>query len=183
MKFSRYLATQTSQIEQLFLDTFADSEGAEEGQVIAMLVKDLFVKTASHDLECFVAISEDEQIMGAIVFTPLDNEVDSNERERMCLLSPVAVSTSVQGQGIGQALINYGLNQMSKAGNFIAVTYGDPSFYSKVGFKQIAESIIPAPFPLSYPNGWLAVSLTGSNITPVSGTTRCVEALNDAKYW
>jgi hypothetical protein len=65
----------------------------------------------------------------------------------------------------------------------LAFTYGDPSFYSKTGFERINESIVKAPCPLSHPVGWLAQSLDGQAIQPMTGATKCVEALNDHKLW
>ncbi|CAD7778098.1 MAG: hypothetical protein KIIPBIDF_00975 [Candidatus Methanoperedenaceae archaeon GB50] len=58
------------------------------------------------------------------------------------MLAPVAVSTEHQRKGIGQALINYGLDELKKRSVSIVVTYGDPSFYSAdfvkigAGFRQ-----------------------------------------------
>jgi len=51
------------------------------------------------------------------------------------LLGPVAIHTSYQGKGIGQKLINFGLNTLKENGVELAFTYGDPNFYSKVGFS------------------------------------------------
>ena len=62
-------------------------------------------------------------------------------------------------------------------------TYGDPNYYSKVGFKYISESIAKAPLILTYPEGWLAQSLAGENIEPISGNSTCVSALNSQQYW
>ena len=62
-------------------------------------------------------------------------------------------------------------------------TYGDPGYYSKVGFEQITETIVKAPCPLSQPIGWLAQSLDGGTVQAMSGPTRCVEALNDPGLW
>ena len=99
------------------------------------------------------------------------------------ILSPVAISTSVQGSGIGQQLINYGLNQLKSLSVNLVFTYGDPNYYSKTGFKQISESIMKAPFELSQPEGWLAQPLDSNPIKATQGATKCVEALSDQKYW
>ena len=65
----------------------------------------------------------------------------------------------------------------------LAFTYGDPNYYSKTGFVHISESIIRALFKLSQPEGWLAQSLDGKPMQSMQGTTECVEALSDPKYW
>ena len=103
--------------------------------------------------------------------------------ENAFLLSPVAISTRAQGIGIGQQLISYGLNHLKSMGVNLVFTYGDPNYYSKTGFAQISESVVKAPLELSQAEGWLAQPLDGRHIKPMQGTTVCVEALNDQKYW
>ena len=61
--------------------------------------------------------------------------------------------------------------------------HGDPNFYSKVGFSVITEKLVPAPLKLEYPEGWLAQSLVGHEIEPISGKSYCVEELNNPEYW
>ena len=65
----------------------------------------------------------------------------------------------------------------------LALTYGDPNYYSKTGFNHIGETIVKAPLELSQPEGWLAQSLDGKPIETVQGSNKCVEALSDQKYW
>ncbi|MCK5334537.1 MAG: GNAT family N-acetyltransferase, partial [Gammaproteobacteria bacterium] len=62
-------------------------------------------------------------------------------------------------------------------------TYGDPKFYSKVGFSLISEKLVKAPLTLTYPEGWLAQSLVGDEIEAITGSSYCVEALNKPEYW
>ncbi len=99
------------------------------------------------------------------------------------MLAPVAVSTGHQGKGIGQEIINFGLNQLKKRSVDIAVTYGDPSFYSKVGFRELSEDVIPAPQKLSMPFGWLGLSLNGKPMPTINERPVCVKAFNDPVYW
>jgi len=63
------------------------------------------------------------------------------------------------------------------------ITYGDPNFYSKVGFSVISEKNVPAPLKLSYPEGWLGQSLINDRIDPIAGKSHCVEALNKPNLW
>jgi predicted N-acetyltransferase YhbS len=88
-----------------------------------------------------------------------------------------------QSKGIGQALINYGLNELKKRSVTVAVTYGDPNYYSKVGFRELPESIIQAPLKLSMPFGWLGQSLTGKPIPTINERPVCVKEFNDPVYW
>ena len=38
-------------------------------------------------------------------------------------------------------MINFGINRLKESGVSIVFTYGDPDFYSKVGFSQINEKL------------------------------------------
>ena len=178
MKLSIYHPSKVEEIKELFTQTFSDSEGQSEGLVIGNLVNELLTNTAAHDFYCFVA-TEDEQIIGSIVFSKL-----SFKNETIAfLLSPVAISTSSQGKGIGQKLINFGLNTLRDNDVELVFTYGDPNFYAKVGFRQITEKIVKAPLKLSYPEGWLGQSLVNDEIEPISGNSYCVEAFNKPEIW
>jgi len=169
---------QIEEIEQLFTKTFTDSEGPAEGQLIGNLVNDLMASPDKENIIGFIATEEGEIIAG-IFFTRLIFESDVNA----FILAPVAVHTDHQGKGVGQALIRYGLESMKQDGVELLVTYGDINFYSRVGFQQIDESIIKAPLPLTYPEGWLAQSLLSDRITPIPGTSQCVPEFNKPEYW
>jgi putative acetyltransferase len=98
-------------------------------------------------------------------------------------MAPVAVATERQGQGIGQRLIAHGLDTLRQEGVDIAVTYGDPAFYGRVGFNPVSEADLPAPQPLNQPQGWIAQSLTDAPLTPLRGPARCVAAFDDPALW
>ena len=178
MDFRRYNQNDTAAIVSLFTSVFTKSAGESEGQVIGQLAKNLLAQTAIADLACFVAI-EDSLIAGAIIFS----RVTFEQSIEAFILGPVAVQSDRQGQGIGQALINYGLNELKQQGVNCALTYGDPSFYQKVGFHAISPEQIRAPFTLSQPEGWLGQSLTDNAISVLAGPCTCVEALNHPQYW
>ena len=178
MKLSQYNPGNIEEIKQLFIKTFSDSEGQSEGLLIGSLVYDLMTNTDAHDLYGFVA-TENGQIIGSIIFSRLTFESEVNA----FLLSPVAIHTSYQGKGIGQKLINFGLNTLKENGVELAFTYGNPDFYSKVGFSLIAEKFVKAPLKLTYPEGWLGKSLVSDEIVPITGDSYCVEALNKSEYW
>ena len=178
MKISIYKPNNTDEIEQLFIKTFSDSEGQSEGEVIGHLVREFMDSTDVNDLHCFIA-TEDEKIIGSIFFTRMIFESGINA----FILSPVATHTDHQGKGVGQKLINFGLTALKENGVELAITYGDPNFYSKVGFSVITEQVVPAPQKLEQPEGWLAQSLVGDEIEPITGKSHCVEALNKPELW
>ena len=178
MELSQFNPSQSQEVIELFTEVFSASEGETEGQNIGDLVSDLIASTATQDLVGFVAISGN-RIVGSIFFSRLVVPC----KKIAYILSPVAIATNVQRKGIGQKLINYGISHLKSLTVDLLFTYGDPNFYSKLGFKPISESIVKAPFKLTYPEGWLAQSLDGSSIKAMKGASHCVEALDDQKYW
>lgn len=178
MKYSIYTDSEQTEIIDLFTRTFSDSEGEVEGKLIGGLVSDLLSETADQDLLGFVA-RENGQPVGSIFFTTLSFDAHVNA----FLLSPVAVHTNHQGKTIGQQLIKFGLGQLAGKGVELVFTYGDPAFYSKVGFQQVSEDFAKAPFELTQPEGWLCQSLDGGQLETSLGGSRCVEAFNKSEYW
>jgi putative acetyltransferase len=178
MEFSLFNSTNTQEVIGLFSSVFSASEGDEEGRSIGNLVSNLITKTAPQDLIGFVAVDKG-CIVGCIFFSRFIVPGDGIA----FILSPVAIATEVQGTGIGQRLISFGLDHLRSRQVSLVVTYGDPAFYCKTGFQQISESILKAPFPLSQPVGWLVQSLDGSPMQAMNGPTQCVEALRDPGYW
>ena len=178
MKLTTYDPSNIEEIKQLFTETFSDAEGQSEGLLIGNLVHDLITTTDKNDLYCFV-VTESEQIIGSIIFSKLTFE----SKVEAFLLSPVAIHTKYQKKGIGQKLINFGLNTLKENGVKLVFTYGDPNYYSKVGFSLIAEELVKAPLKLTYPEGWLGQSLVSDKIEPITGDSYCVKALNKPKLW
>jgi len=178
MELRHHLPNDSHAIVSLFASVFAKSEGEAEGALIGGLAKDLIEKTNENDLYGFVAV-DDGQIVGSVFFSRLtfQNGIEA------FILAPVAVHSDHQGKGIGQALINDGLCELKDRGVSVALTYGDPNFYHKVGFHPISHETIRAPFELSQPEGWLGQSLLGDSIEGLSGGCTCVEALNNPAYW
>lgn len=178
MKITNYNASHQRELETLYVDTFSASDGQEEGRRIGSLVNRMLTETGNVDLFSFVACNE-QKIIAGIIFTRLTFQSEINA----FILSPVAVHPDYQSQGVGQALINHGLEYLRLQGVELVFTYGDPSYYSKVGFQQISEELINAPQKMSMPRGWLCQSLEGKEIEAIAGPSCCVPALNQPEYW
>lgn len=178
LQYRHFRERDSTQIPALFTAVFKSSEGEAEGVLIGQLAKDLLEQTHKHDRFIFVA-SHGDAIIGAIFVTRMPSE---QERE-LWLLAPVAVQTAYQGQGVGQRLIRYAIHELKTTDAKTLVTYGDPNFYSKVGFSPVEETKVEPPFPLSQPEGWLAQPLNAKNVTASLGKCSCVGALNTPKLW
>ena len=166
------------EVGALFTSVFTSSEGEKEGRLIGSLSSQLASNIDNHEIICF-GVYENETLIGSIFFTRLQ----FSKPIQVFMLAPVAVRTEHQGNGIGQALINYGLNELKNRSVNVAVTYGDPSFYSKVGFQTLSENVIQAPLKLSMPFGWLGQSLTGESIPTINERPVCAKEFNDPVYW
>jgi len=178
MKLSVFDSKKSEDVIKLFSKVFTASEGEAEGALIGGLVSNLITITDEKDLVGFIASSGDN-IVGSLFFSRL---VIPSHKVAF-ILSPVAIATSHQGKGIGQQLISFGIEHLKSLGVDLVLTYGDPNFYAKVGFEQISEGLIKAPFKLSQPEGWLAQSLNDVPIEAMDGSAQCVKALDDPQYW
>jgi predicted N-acetyltransferase YhbS len=178
MNYQTIDKSKQKEVTDLFTSVFTSSEGEKEGMLIGNLSSKLASSTDNEETICF-GVYENQSLIASIFFTRLK----FNNPIQVYMLAPVAVSTEYQGKGIGQALINYGLNELKKRSASVAVTYGDPSFYSKVGFQALSENVIQAPLKLSMPFGWLGQSLTGEPIPTINERPVCVKEFNDPAYW
>jgi len=179
MDFSTEHEVHAEAIASMVTASFTASEGPGEGALIGTLARRLIAETPTGDLRVFTAW-EDGAPVGGIFFTRLAYEGDPRS---IYMMAPVAVATAHQGKGLGQRLIAHGLAALRQQGVDIVVTYGDPAFYGRVGFKPVSESDLPAPRPLGQPHGWMAQSLTEAPLTPVRGPARCVASFDDPALW
>lgn len=178
MTVSPFNSQQAQAIIHLFKQVFSASDGESEGRMVSDFVDQLIHTTPANELYGFIAHS-DSEIQGCIFFSRLA----LSSGQTAFILSPVAINSDSQGQGLGQQLIRHGLAELQNSGVEYVFTYGDPSYYSRFGFKNINESQVKAPFTLSHPQGWLALANEGYSLDELSGTCQCVEALNVADLW
>lgn len=78
----------------------------------------------------------DGEIVGHIAFSAARIGEAS---EGWFLLGPVAVLPQHQGEGVGRALIETGLDMLRSLGATGCVLVGDPAFYDRFGFRQYPE--------------------------------------------
>lgn len=166
----------------LFEAAFGEAEGPEEGAAVAGLVRELLAGTGQAAPVVHAAWAPDGGLIGAILFTPLRFAGDARH---VVLMAPVAVAPEWQRQGVGRALIRQGLEDMRAGhGAQVAVTYGDPAYYSKLGFRQVSVGDVPPPHRLSQPEGWQAQALdAAAGPLRLQGPSACVAAFDDPRYW
>lgn len=164
---------------ELVRTTFHQSEGEAEARAVSGLVARYFERFPRTDLRGFGAFDGDAFI-GCLFFSRLHF---TESEAQVFLLSPMAVHPDFQGKGIGQNLIHFAHHDLRQRGAQLAVTYGDPAFYSKTGYRPVTVSDLAAPHPLSMPQGWIAQSLDGTTPLHVPGPSTCVPELDSADLW
>ena len=81
----------------------------------------------------------DGKVVGHIAFSPV---TISDGATDWYGLGPVAVVPVLQGQGIGSALVEHGLEALRTLGAHGCVLLGEPEFYTRFGFQHRAELIL-----------------------------------------
>ena len=163
----------------LFTATFTASEGPGEGALIGGLVRDLLATTPEPDLRVF-ATECDGVLAAAAIFSRLHYPQDG---ACVFLLSPLAVATRHQRLGLGQRLLAFALAALRAEGVDVALTYGDPAWYAKSGFRPLSPDHAQPPLPLSMPQGWIGQSLDGGPLRRLAGPSTCAPALNHPAFW
>ncbi len=156
-----------------------DSEGIREvtsrafqGEEEATLIKairgsDYFIPELS-----LVALDDNTQIVGHILFSPVTIEPPDNSRSVIALaLAPMAVVPECQNQGIGTLLVQHGLDACKKLGYTIVIVVGHPQYYPRFGFKQAKEFGIQAPFEVPA-NAFLSLELVPGALKNVRGMVK-----------
>ena len=83
----------------------------------------------------------DAKVAGHIAFSPVQI---SDGSSAWYALGPVSVVPELQGQGIGQALVNAGLDELRRLGAAGCVLVGEPGYYGRFGFRSRPELTMDA---------------------------------------
>ena len=152
----------------------------EENKLISHLSADLFKETTHPPVKSLVA-ELGGKLIGYVCYSPVF--LKSTTDVSGYILSPLAVSPEYQSQGVGSALINSGMDMLTKDGVGVLLVYGDPDYYQKFGFKEeIGRSFVP-PYPLTYPVGWTGMTLNAITTPDTPTKFECVSALSKPALW
>ncbi len=163
-------------LQNLYHKAFPDNEGGMVGRLAVSLLAE---KTNS--ITESLVMDDGGDIKGHIAFSPV--YVTGHEDFRAYILSPLAVRSDCQGQGIGSSLIDYGKRLLSNGGAHFVLVYGDPDYYGRFGFQAEAASRLIPPYPLEYPFGWQSLELNRYEIRGETVEIECVASLNNSVYW
>ena len=116
---------------------FSESEDEESGELVKNLAKEIRSKKYYvADLE-LVMVNEANEIIGYCMFSRF--HIEGKYDDKLLLLSPVAVKTSLQRQHISKDLIEYGLAKAKELGYTMCLVEGNPLNYRSRGFKTSAD--------------------------------------------
>ncbi len=93
---------------------------------------------------CFSVKSSNGEFLATLRFWPV-----SIGDEKATLLGPLAVQPSLQGQGIGKALVSHGLARAKKLGYRLCFVVGEQFYYGPYGFKLGHPLGYDMPVPVS----------------------------------
>lgn len=91
-------------------------------------------------------VAEDDQVVGAIVFSRLALDSDISA----VALAPLAVTSARQRQGIGAALVKAGIARLRRRGDDLALVLGDPAYYRRFGFTAAIARGLSTPYDGAY---------------------------------
>ncbi|WP_448659927.1 GNAT family N-acetyltransferase [Sphingomonas sp. CJ99] len=110
-------------------------------------------------------VAEDQSngsLAGAVVFSRMHVELDGQPVAAVAL-APLAVLPEYRRQGVGEALVSAGLEQLSRAGLGLCFVLGDPGYYARFGFKAETAAGFASPYA---GDQFMAAVLTGRPMPP-----------------
>ena len=134
-----YLLPSLELVEQVF----TEHENADEGKVVRALVEE--IRSKKYYLpELELLMIEEGEVIGYVMFSRF--HIEGKHEDRLVLLTPAAVKTSCQRQGISRELIEYGFRKAAEMGFTAAMVEGNPANYRARGFKTSADfGIVAGP--------------------------------------
>ncbi|MBR6668619.1 MAG: N-acetyltransferase [Clostridia bacterium] len=122
-----YLQSSLELVEQVF----TDHESAEEGRTVRALVEE--IRSKKYYLpELELLMLEDGEPVGYVMFSRF--HIEGKYEDRLVILTPAAVKTNLQRQGISRALIEHGFKKAAEMGFTAALVEGNPANYRARGF-------------------------------------------------
>jgi len=106
------------------------------------------------------------EIVGHIAFSPMTIDSETDTFAAICL-APLAVSSSLQKQGVGSALMNAALDDLRATVDGAIFLLGHPSYYPRFGFRPARD------FDVHYQDdrdAFMALELRHGALDHVSGT-------------
>jgi len=107
-------------------------------------------------------------LVGNIMYTRANVLCDNGETLPVLCFGPLSVLPSWQGKGVGSALVNHSLEKAAELGFNAVLIYGDPAFYSRLGFRS-AESFTIGTMDDYYADALQALELVAGALREKAG--------------
>ena len=159
-----YLQASLDLVEQVF----TEHENAGEGKLVRRLVEEIRAKEY-YLPQLELLMLEDSEPVGYAMFSRF--HIGGRHDERLLLLSPVAVRTDCQRQGISRELIEHGFVKARELGFTAVLVEGNPANYRARGFVTSADhDIVAAPsVHLPHPDCLMVKELIPGGLCGITG--------------
>lgn len=97
-------------------------------------------------------VADDEEtgaLAGMIAFSRMGVEIEGKAIAAVAL-APLAVEASYRRQGVGEALVQAGIAQLTDAGAMLCFVLGDPAYYGRFGFAAEWARGFASPYAGDY---------------------------------
>ncbi len=119
--------------------------------------------------ELSIVATENNKIVGHILFTKINIKNDKGNLFESLGLAPIAVSPELQKKGIGGQLIRTGLETAKKLGFTSVIVLGHENYYPKFGFEPAEKWNIKVPFDVPT-TAFMAIELEQDALKNTTGT-------------
>lgn len=147
-------------VDTIHRAAFAGTEFGYQGE--ADLVRRI---DADGDALVSLVAERDGAVVGHVLFSRMDVAGDGQPLAAAGL-APVAVTPDLQGQGIGDALIRAGLDDLRQQAIAISFVLGHPDYYPRFGYSPDLAARFASPFAGPH---FMAMMLDSDAPTPQSG--------------
>ncbi len=125
-------------ISHLHHVTFGPGRWARSGYLVR--------EAAAPDPDLSAVATDGPHLLGSVRFTPMGLEAGGTVRP-VLLLGPLAVASEMRGQGVGGALMAYGLGAAADQGHDLVFLLGSASYYARFGFAAVPPRSISLELP------------------------------------
>lgn len=115
-----------------------------------------YLVTILRDADAFVPALDfvaevDGEIVGNIMYTKAWIVGDDSRRHDVILFGPLSVLPAWQRKGVGSALVRHSADVARALGHRAILIYGDPDYYSRLGFLPASDFGITPPDGMPHP--------------------------------
>ncbi len=129
---------------------FSKWDSPEEGRTVKGLVQEIRSKKYYIPELDLVMVNENDEVTGYVMFSRF--HIEGRYEDSLLILTPCAVRTDLQRQGISKQMIEYGFKKAAEMGFRAVLVEGDPKNYVPRGFEPSYRHGIEAGSGLHLPH-------------------------------